>query len=111
VKKRFSIQAADESFWLWVVNAPIGRPIEKDDDTGPPKLFAGMIFYAGCKRSGVRVRRVHANGLAPIHRAEDMAAFATAIFSLTRQERSNPFKPQAFFDFQESRMAVWAHFN
>jgi hypothetical protein len=78
---------------------------------GCPRLFAGLILYAACKRSGQRTGLVHTAESAPIQCAEHVSAFATPVFSLTRQERRNPFKSNAFFNLQESRMANGAHCN
>jgi hypothetical protein len=74
-------------------------------------LFAGVSLCAGCKRDGQRVALVHAGNPAPIHGAEDVSAVATAVFSLTCKERSNPFQSNAFFNFQDGRMAIGAHCN
>ena len=70
------------------------------EKAGRPKLFAGVIFYAACKRSSKRSGFVHADHLAPIHGAENMSAFATAVFSLAGQERGDPFQSHALFNFE-----------
>ena len=104
--------SSSESFWLRLVK--VRRPGawgEKDDEAGRWKLFTGLILYAGCKRSAERGCPVHSGIPAPIHGAENIFAVATAVFSLTCEERSELFKSDAFLDFQVSRAANGAHCN